>query len=295
MAHHHQHEHAHGQTTGDLKLAFALNLSFAIIEVVGGLLINSVAILSDALHDLGDSISLALAWFLQNVSEKERDRSYSYGYRRFSLLGAFINAVILIGGSLFILTEAVPRLFDPEAFNAPGMIVFAVIGVTVNGVAAYRLRDNRTQNAQVVGWHLLEDVLGWVAVLIVGIISLFVDLPILDPLLSVLITAYILINVVNRLRHSARLFLQGVPESVDLEQVEHDLRAIDGVQSLHHTHIWSLDGVHAVISAHLVVSDHTSWEAVMRIRKDAETVLEELNPEHLTIAVEYESEDCTMR
>lgn len=265
------------------------------LEIIGGLLINSVAILSDALHDLGDSISLGLAWYLQGVSERDEDADYSYGYRRFSLLGALINAIVLLGGSLFILSETIPRLLDTEAFNAPGMIALAVIGVGVNGFAAYRLRDNTSSNAQVVGLHLLEDVMGWVAVLIVGFVSLFVDLPILDPILSIMITAYVLVNVVGRLHESARLFLQAVPPDIDLEAIRDRLQYIDGVQNLHHTHIWSLDGEHNVFTTHLVVADNTPKSEVIRIRQTGHSAVEGLHLEHITIAIEYASENCAMR
>lgn len=294
MAHTHSHEHTHG-SRGDLKLAFFLNLGFTILEIFGGLFINSIAILSDALHDLGDSLSLGLAWYLQGISEKQSDHRYSYGYRRFSLLGAFINTVVLIGGSLFIVREAIQRLLEPEPFNSPGMVVFAVIGVAVNGLAAYRLRSNTSSNAQVVGLHLLEDVLGWVAVLVVGLVSLVVDLPILDPILSLLITVFILVNAVRRLIDSGKLFLQGVPEDIDINKIQSQLQHIEGVSSLHHTHIWSLDGEHNVFTAHLVVSDDTSAEEIKRIRHESLQLLDGLNLEHVTIAIEYESEECGMR
>jgi cobalt-zinc-cadmium efflux system protein len=288
------HDHAH-EAHGDLRTAFLLNLSFTLLEVVGGVLTNSVAIVSDALHDLGDSISLGLAWYLQRVSARSSDVRYSYGYRRFSLLGALINAIILIAGSLFVLSEAIPRLTDPQPFEAAGMIVFALFGVGVNGFAAYRLRGSGSANVQVVGLHLLEDVLGWIAVLIVGMVSLFADLPILDPILSILITGYMLVKVVGRLRHSVRVFLQAVPEGVDMGAIEQRLLAIPGVKSTHHTHIWSLDGEHHVFTTHLVVDDAASKEEVMRIRQDSQQAIHDLHVEHFTIAVEYESEECAMR
>lgn len=288
------HDHAH-EAHGDLRTAFLLNLSFTLLEVVGGVLTNSVAIVSDALHDLGDSISLGLAWYLQRVSARSSDVRYSYGYRRFSLLGALFNAIILIAGSLFVLSEAIPRLTDPQPFEAAGMIVFALFGVGVNGFAAYRLRGSGSANVQVVGLHLLEDVLGWIAVLIVGMVSLFADLPILDPILSILITGYMLVKVVGRLRHSVRVFLQAVPEGVDMAAIEQRLLAIPGVKSTHHTHIWSLDGEHHVFTTHLVVDDAASKEEVMRIRQDSQQAIHDLHVEHFTIAVEYESEECAMR
>lgn len=280
---------------GDLRLAFLLNLGFAILEIIGGFLINSVAILSDAVHDFGDSLSLGLAWLLQSFSNKESDTQFSYGYRRFSLLGALINAIVLTASSLFILSEAVQRLMEPESFSAPGMIAFAIVGVAVNGFAAYRLHDDKSSNAQVIGLHLLEDVLGWVAVLIVGVISLFVDLPILDPILSILITAYILYHVISRLWQAGRLFLQGVPEAINLDEIHTQLSNIEGVQGVHHAHVWSLDGEHNVFTAHLVVENTASTDDVIRVRQAGYDALDDLNVEHITIAVEYEREHCPMR
>lgn len=296
MGHDHSHAHAHG-SSGDLKVAFFLNLGFTLFEIFGGLAINSVAILSDALHDLGDSVSLGLAWYLGRVSEKESDQRYSYGYQRFSLLGALINAVILIGGSLFILSEAIPRLFDPESFNAAGMVLFAVVGVIVNGIAALRLRGNPSMNAEMVGWHLLEDVLGWAVVLVVGVISLFVDLPILDPILSILITVYVLINILGRLRKVAALFLQAVPGDVDLDAVSEALGNVEGVEATHHVHLWSLDGEHNVLTAHLVVNCELDREDVIRIKQESNRVLEgfDLHLEHVTLEIDFEDDDCSMQ
>ena len=134
--------HSHSRTK-DIQTAFLLNLGFAILEVVGGIWTNSLAIVSDALHDFVDSLSLGLSWYLDVYSEKEEDERYSYGYRRFSLLAAFINVVVLSAGSVLILSEAIPRLWKPERTNAQGMVLLAVVGIAVNGLAALRLyRDS---------------------------------------------------------------------------------------------------------------------------------------------------------
>jgi len=288
------HQHAHGDTA-DIKLAFFLNLGFTILEIVGGLLTNSVAILSDALHDLGDSLSLGIAWYLSRYSERERDVHFSYGYRRFSLLGALVTTLILVVGSLYVLYEAVPRLRNPVMPDAQGMALFAVIGIAVNGYAALRLRGGRSLNAQAVGWHLIEDVLGWIAVLIVSIVLLFVDVPILDPLLSIAITLYVLFNVLRNLNNTIRLFLQGVPKDVDIEAIKAQLQAIPGVRSTHHTHVWSLDGEHHVLSTHLVVDGAATREDVYRVKGAAIRLFDEDAYEHVTIEIEYEDEGCRLR
>lgn len=289
------HHHTHGDT-GNIQVAFFLNLGFTIAEIIGGLAINSVAVLSDAVHDLGDSVSLGLAWFLSGYAQKDDDPRYSYGYRRFSLLGALLNALLLVGGSLFVLSEAIPRLTDPQDFSARGMIAFAVAGVAINGLAVLRLRRSTSMNAQVVGWHLLEDVLGWAAVLLVGIVSLFVDLPILDPLLSILITSYVLYNVIGTLRDVGALFLQAVPKDASVKAIQDRLEALDEVRSTHHIHLWSLDGEHHVLTAHLVLDENISRDEAMCVKRASKDAVQnlDLHITHITFELEYADEDCSM-
>ena len=287
------HDHSH-DSTGDLRLAFILNLSFTIIEIAGGIWTNSLAILSDAIHDLGDSLSLGMAWYLETYARKDKDKKYSYGYRRYSLLSALINTVVLIVGSVFILSRAVTRLFNPESVDAKWMILFAVLGIIVNGLAMLRLRGGKSLNAQVVAWHLIEDVLGWVAVLIMSIVLLFTDLYILDPIFSILITSFVLYNVIKNLRKTLALFLQAVPENMDLEKIENRLLAIDNVCSSHHTHIWSMDGEHHVLTTHLVVEEDTSQGEVLCIKEDINQLSKEMGFLHTTVEIEYGDEKCSM-
>jgi cobalt-zinc-cadmium efflux system protein len=281
-------------TTGSIRMAFFLNIVFTVIEIVGGFYTNSLAIISDAVHDLGDSLSLGLAWYLEKYSKRGKDQRYSYGYQRFSLVGALVNTIVLIIGSTLILTEAIPRLIHPEHSNAKGMVIFAIVGVVVNGLAVLRLRQHKSMNARVVMWHMLEDVLGWVAVLGVGITLMFTDVHILDPLLSILITLYVLYNVVRNLKKTVGLFMQAVPEDVDIEKFEDKMRGIAKVQSTHHTHVWSLDGEHHVLSTHVVVDEDTSNEEAVQIKCEIKAMTEAMDVEHITIEIERADEQCTM-
>ena len=290
----HDHDHVH-RSTGDIRVAFFLNLGFTVVEIIGGIWTNSTAIVADALHDLGDSLSLGLAWFLDGYAHKGRDATFSYGYRRFSLLGALVNAIVLLAGSVFVLAATIPRILQPEPANAAGMLGFAVVGIVVNGLAVLRVKKGKSLNAQVVTWHLLEDVLGWVAVLVVSIVLLFTDWYILDPALSILITAYVLYNVVGNLKKTLVLFLQGVPSTIDIEAVEGRLQAIEGVLSTHHTHLWSLDGEHHVLTTHVVVEGQATKETVLRIKRAVLAVGEALECEHTRVEMEYEDEDCRLR
>jgi len=291
--HGHNHVHPH-DTVGDIKVAFFLNLVFTIIEIIGGFYTNSLAILSDAVHDLGDSISLGLAWYMERLAAKDGDHNYSYGYKRFSLLGALITTIVLIVGGIFVLSEAIPRLIHPEHSNAQGMVLFAIVGVAVNGYAALRLRGGESLNAQVVAWHLLEDVLGWIAVLIVSIILLIWDIHVLDPILSILITLYVLYNVIGNLKKTLALFLQSVPESLELSTIEKRLQAIDNVESTHHTHVWSLDGMHHVLTTHVVVDDETSKEQMLCVKEDIRQLIKEFDLSHVTVEIEFGEANCIM-
>ncbi len=208
------HGHPHSDNQQRIGVAFLLNFVFTIIEIFGGIWTNSTAILADAVHDLGDSLALGSSWFLERKSLQKGDTRFTYGYRRFSLLGALISTAVLVFGSTYVLSEAVQRLFHPEPSYAPGMVGLAVLGILLNGIAVLRLRKGEGLNVRIVTWHLLEDVLGWVMVLLVSVVLMFVDLFILDPLLSILITLYILRNVLINLKATMNVFLQGSPKAL---------------------------------------------------------------------------------
>jgi cobalt-zinc-cadmium efflux system protein len=291
MAHHHHH---HDENIQNLKITFFLNLAFTVAEVIGGMWTNSVTLLSDALHDLGDSLSLGLSWILDAYAKRRMDERYSYGYQRFSLLGALINSVILIVGSAFIIAEAIPRLINPEPSNARGMLIFAIAGIIINGAAVLRLRRGESMNVQVVMWHLLEDVLGWVGVLIISIILMFREILILDPIASIAITLYVLVNVIGNFRKTVQLFLQGVPEGYNPVEINQRLADIPEVISTHHTHIWSLDGVSNVLTTHVVVDSCCDRAEVQHIKHQINEMVDDLHVEHVTIEIEYDGEACSM-
>lgn len=293
MGHHHNHNH--GGAKKNLKLAFFINLSFTMLEIVGGFFTNSIAIMSDALHDLGDSLSLGLAWYIEKKAEKKgATEDFSFGYARFRLLGALINSVVLIAGSIYIIYEAVARFRNPEAVESTYMIGFAIVGVLANGYAAWRVSGGKSLNEKVVSWHLLEDVLGWIAVLVVAIILQFKDWYFLDPALSLGITLYILWGVSRRLKDTLYLMLQGVPEGIDLKEVKKKLQQVPNVSSVHHTHVWSLDGQHHVLTAHLVLEKISSYEQIDDVRQQAIEAVEEWEFSHHTLQLELDKEKCPL-
>ncbi len=289
--HEHRHHHEHGESSS-IGTAFVLNLVFTLLEFAGGVWTNSMAILADAIHDLGDSFALGSAWYFERISLKSGDDSYSYGYRRFSLLGALISIVILVVGSFLVLSKAVPRLFHPEAAYAPGMIAFAVLGILVNGAAVLRLKGGDGMNARIVAWHLLEDVLGWISILVTGIVLLFWQIPVLDAALSIMITLYVLYNVVKNLKTTMSIFLQGIPGDVDLAKIEQDINALDGIAGTHHAHVWTMDGHHHVLTMHAVLEGDFSREKMMGLKESIRGIMSCHGIDHSTVEFEFEDEAC---
>jgi cobalt-zinc-cadmium efflux system protein len=300
IRHNHRHEnghshgkkHEHSHENSNIGIAFFLNLAFSIIEVIGGSITNSVAILSDALHDLGDSFSLALAWYFQKLSKKKRDSEYSYGYRRFSLLGALINSVVLLIGSIFVISESVSRLISPKEPDAKGMLILAILGIAINGFAMLKLRKSHSLNERTVSLHLMEDVLGWAAVFVASVVMIFVKIPALDPILSLGIACYILFNIYNNLRDTLRVILQGTPENIDGEEIEKALLNIEGIESVHDLHLWSMDGEFNISSVHIVVGTNQDSSHIMELKKKVKQTMKQFNIRHSTVEVEQDEENC---
>lgn len=283
--------HSHDHNTSKIGWALLLNFSFTIIEIIGGLLTNSVAILSDALHDFGDTISLLISYWLEKFSRKKPTKTFTYGYKRFSLVAAVINSLVLLLGSFLILSQAVPRLLQPEHTNAQGMFFLSLIGILFNGLAFFKLKGGENMNERTVSWHFLEDVLGWVSIFIISIIMMWKDIHLLDPILSILFTLYILGGVVKNLKQTLMLFLQASP--LNIAEIENQLIQIKNVIAAHDTHAWSQDGEHHVISTHIIVNKRLSPQQLMQAKCGAKKILERPHI-HSTIEVEIEGEECGM-
>ena len=252
---HHAHDHVHPAGARALRGAFFINLTFTLVEVAGGWWTDSIAVLTDALHDAGDCLVLGTAWYLQRVAMRGRDAQYSYGYGRYSMLGGWLTSGVLVVGALFILTVSVPRLLAPQAPHSGGMIALALFGLVMNGLAAWWLHGGRTLNERGAYLHLLEDVLGWAAVLLGGIVIHVTGWIVLDPLLSIAISAYILANALRTLRKGTGILMQEIPAGLDMQEVRTQLMDIPNVMDLHDQHTWTLDGRYMVPTGHNVDGD----------------------------------------
>lgn len=256
------------------------------------MLTNSMAIMSDALHDLGDSLAIGLSWIFERISRKKRDKLFSYGYKRFSLVSATISGLILLAGSAIIIIEAIPRFWNPEPVKTFGMLLFAVLGMLVNGAAAWKLWGAENANERVVKWHLIEDVLGWVAVFIGAIIIHFTEWYFIDPLLSIGIAVFILFGVYRTLSETITIFLQAVPDDVSVREIHDKLLSIEHVTDVHDVHIWSMDGQYNVLSCHLVVDEASSLAEISRIKLEARKAVAAFGINHQTFEIELKDDDC---
>ncbi|MBE6686788.1 MAG: cation transporter [Ruminococcaceae bacterium] len=225
-----------------ILLAFILNLLFSVFEFFGGIFTGSVAVLSDSLHDLGDAASIGISYFLERKSEKGADKKHTFGYARYSVLGGLITSAVLILGSCAVIYNAVIRIIDPVGIDYNGMIIFALVGVTVNFAAAYFTHGGHSLNQRAVNLHMLEDVLGWAAVLFGAVIMRFTDIKIIDPIMSLAVACFIIFNCIKNMKNMFDIFLEKVPEEVDIEEITEQLLNIEGVSCIKRFHIWTLDG-----------------------------------------------------
>lgn len=271
----------------NILIAFLLNLLFSIIEFIGGVTTNSVAIISDSIHDIGDAISIGISYFLERKSTKKPDDNYTYGYVRYSVLGSIITTFILLSGSIFVIYNAILRLFNPVEINYNGMIIFAILGVVINFLAAYFTKEGNSLNQKSVNLHMLEDVLGWVVVLIGAVIMRFTDIKIIDPILSVGVALYILINSLKTLREIVDVFLEKTPNNIDIKEIKKHLLKIKGIIDVHHIHIRSIDGFNNYATMHIVVD--CNYKVIKhKVKKE----LEEHGIAHTTIEFEEKGEKC---
>lgn len=275
------------KTEKNILIAFFLNISFSIFEFFGGLITNSVAIISDSIHDMGDAISIGISYFLERKSKKKANKKYTYGYVRYSVLGGVITTAILLVGSILVIIGATKRLFHPVEVNYNGMIIFAIVGVVLNFIAAYVTKDGDSINQKSVNLHMLEDVLGWIIVLIGAIIMNFTNIKIIDPLMSIGVAIFILINSLKNLKQVLDLFLAKTPRDIDIDELKEHLLELKGVDDIHHIHIWSIDGYNNYATMHIVTKEKNIKQLKNKIREE----LEEHNICHAILETEDEACD----
>jgi len=268
-------------------VAFFLNLSYAIVEFIAGGIFGSSAVLADSVHDLGDAIAIGISAFLERISNREEDRQYTLGYKRFSLLGALVTAVILITGSILVILENITKLFNPQLVNDEGILWLGIIAVSINLLASLVVRKGKTKNESILSLHFLEDTLGWLAVILMAIILRFTDWYILDPLLSLVISIFILTKAIPRFWSALKIFLDAVPEGVDIKQVMSDLEGLDNVASLNQLNLWTMDGLEKNAIVHVCLKEIEQMETCKEFIRN---LLKDCGFQNITIEVDADLE-----
>ena len=276
------------KTEKNILIAFILNISFSIFELIGGFFTNSIAIFSDAIHDLGDALSIGISFVLEKKSKKKPDEKYTYGYARYSILGALITTMVLTIGSIFVILGGINRIIVPEKINYNGMIIFAIFGVIVNFLAAYFTKEGESINQKAVNLHMLEDVMGWIIVLIGSILMKYTDISIIDSIMSIGVAIYILINAFKNFKEILDLFLEKLPKNISIEEVKKHLNNIKDVIGVHHIHIWSIDGNTNYATLHIVTESKNICELKGKIKDE----LKNLGISHTTIEIEGKEDKC---
>ena len=279
----HNHEHSH-KTEKNILIAFILNISFSIFEIIGGIITGSIAIISDAIHDAGDAISIGISYFLERKSNKKSDKNYTFGYRRYSIIGALISTCILLIGTFIVIYNAIGRLFNPVDINYNGMIIIAIVGVIINFLAAYCTREGDSLNQHAVNLHMLEDVLGWVVVLIGSIVIKITNFVYLDSIMSIGISIYLIIESIKNLKKIMNILLIKIPEGITVEEVKEKIIKIKEVKDVHHVHIWTIDGEKNYATIHVVADKN--------IKEEIRENLKELGIHNVTIELETSKEKC---
>jgi cation diffusion facilitator family transporter len=264
-------------------LAFFLNLTYAIVEFIAGGVFGSSAVLADSVHDLGDAIAIGISAFLETISNREEDNQYTLGYKRFSLLGALVTAIILMTGSVLVVLENVTKILNPQPVNDEGILWLGIIAITINVLASLVVGKGKTKNESILSLHFLEDTLGWLAVILMAIVLRFTDWYILDPLLSLVISFFILSKALPRFWSTLKIFLDAVPEGLDIEQVKNGLERLDNVASLNQLNLWTMDGLEKNAIVHLCLED---WEQMTETKNQVRQLLEERGVQNITIEVD---------
>ena len=264
-------------------VAFFLNLTYAIVEFIAGGVFGSSAVLADSVHDLGDAIAIGISAFLETISNREEDNQYTLGYKRFSLLGALVTAIILMTGSVLVILENVTKILNPQPVNDEGILWLGIIAITINVLASLVVGKGKTKNESILSLHFLEDTLGWLAVILMAIVLRFTNWYILDPLLSLVISFFILSKALPRFWSTLKIFLDAVPEGVETGDLEKDLETLTNVKSVNQLSIWSMDGLENNAIIHICIKD---WEKIMETKEAVRQFLEERGVQNITIEVD---------
>ncbi|MBD1382831.1 cation diffusion facilitator family transporter [Metabacillus arenae] len=299
MGHSHNHSHDHGhhhhgsKNKKALKLSFIIIATFMIVEVIGGILTNSLALISDAGHMLSDAAALGLSFLALTFGEKEASLSKTFGYKRFEILAAFINGITLIAISIYIFWEAYKRILSPPEVISGGMLIVSFIGLVVNIAAAFILmRGDKDDNLNVRSafLHVLGDLLGSIGAIVAALLIMFFGWSLADPIASVLVAILIIVSGFRVTRDSFHILMEGAPHNIKVEEVKNALLTVSGVNNVHDLHIWSITSDFPALSCHVVVEPGTGYQDI--VTEVTRVLQDNFHLEHTTIQIDIDGQAC---
>ncbi|WP_025731549.1 cation diffusion facilitator family transporter [Heyndrickxia ginsengihumi] len=290
----HGHDHDHGDVfhshapIGKMKLAFFLTLIILIVEVIGGVISHSLALLSDAGHVLTDIAAIGLSWFAMHQSQKPASEKFTYGYHRSGILAAFINAMTLIVIAVIILYEAINRFQHPQPVGSTWMFISASVGLIMNLYLGFGLSKEDNINVKSAVLHMIGDAMASAGVIVGGIIILLTGWYIVDPILSVLIAFLIAFGAWKIVKQTVGILMEGTPKGVSIEDVMNTIRSVKGVLNVHDLHIWSITSGKNALSCHVVLNNQISFQDSQVVLREIEHKLQHQGIGHATIQLENE-------
>ena len=285
----HAHNHAAGANSKMLAIALGLTTTFLIAELIGSFVFNSLALLSDAAHMFTDSAALAIALAAVKIGQRPADDARTFGYRRFEILAAAFNALLLFGVACYVLVEGIGRFFEPTEVQSTGMLIVAAVGLVVNFIAMKLLSAGKEQSLNIKGAYLevWADMLGSIGVIVGALVIMLTGWQWVDPLVAIGIGLWVLPRTWILLKHTIQILLEGVPRGIDLADLRAAIAATPGVAGVHDLHVWSLSGDDHSLSTHVELSEGADFEAVRTAV--ARTLHDNYHIEHATIQVEREA------
>jgi cobalt-zinc-cadmium efflux system protein len=288
----HRHNHTHAENVRGKKLLWVtlLNFSISLVQVAGGIISNSLSLISDAIHNLGDTSAIFIAFLAGKHADKKPDARKTFGYKRTEILAALFNAVVLIAICIFLFVEAYERFRNPQAIKGGIMLSVAVFGLIANLISVLVLQKEKSYNLNIRAayLHLLGDTLSSVAVIAGGIAILVWQIYWLDPLVTVAVGVYIIYHTWDVVRQTVDILMQATPRHIDIQEIKQSLEALPQVENIHHLHIWQMDDEHIHLEAHLNISQDLSLSKAQTVRHDVETLLKDkFGISHITLQIEY--------
>lgn len=283
------------QAKENIKRVFWLNLGFGFFEIIGGIITRSSAIFSNAICDFGDALAILVSYLLENISKNKPDKEYTFGYKRYALLGIFFNSMILLICSSLVLYDAFLRILRPVEVNIIGMIIFSIFGIFINGYAMFKTSDKVNLNESKLNLYVIIDFCCWISFLVAAILIKITGWHIIDPLLSMLIAIIMAIKGIKNMFRIINIFTEKVPNDIEIETLENELKQINLVKEVNCLHVWSMDGKDKFLTVQIIMDQKVTKKSYETLLQDIKKKLKEYKINQSTVELEYESTSVRIR